>query len=233
MGATGTVTSTIALLTAGATANFTLVVHVASSVANATVVSNTATVATSSADSNAGNNASTASTTINALAQMSVAKVGPANVAPGGNAAYNITVTNAGPSDAQGLAMSDALPAGTTFVSETQNTGPVFACVNPAVGANGTVTCSIASMAAGSTATFTIVAQVSGSAVAGSVISNTATLALADPGPGTTGIASAGSVVALAGGSAQPIPTLNEWMLALLALLVVGSAGYAAARRRG
>ena len=94
---------------------------------------------------------------------MSITKVGPPNVAPGGNAAYNITVTNTGPSDAQGLAMIDTLPAGTTFVSETQNTGPAFACVNPAVGANGTVTCSIASMAAGTTATFTIVAQVSGS----------------------------------------------------------------------
>jgi len=129
--------------------------------------------------------------------------------------------------------MSDALPAGTTFVSETQNTGPVFGCVNPPVGTNGTVTCSIASMAAGSTATFTIVAQVNAGAVLGTVISNTATLSLADPGPGTTGFSSAGSVVALAAGPTQVIPTLNDWMLALLALLVVGSAGYAAARRRG
>jgi hypothetical protein len=129
--------------------------------------------------------------------------------------------------------MTDPLPAGTTFVSEAQNTGPVFACVNPAVGANGTVTCSIASMAAGSTATFTIVAQVSGAAVVGSVISNTATVSSAttDPTP-ANGTSSAGSVVANAG-PPQVIPTLNEWMLALLALLLVGSAGYAASRRRG
>ena len=234
VGSTGAVTSSIALLTAGATANFTLVVHVASSVANGTAVSNTATAITTSTDPNPANNSATGTTVIIALADVTITKIGSPNVSPGGNLTYNIAVTNTGPSDAQAMAMVDSLPAGTTFVSETQNTGPAFGCVNPAVGANGTVTCAIASMAAGSTATFTIVVQVSGSAAIGSVISNTATLAFADPGPGTTGISSAGSVVALAGGgSPQVIPTLNEWMLALLALLLVGSAGYVAARRRG
>ena len=41
----------------------------------------------------------------------------PDPVTPGGNFNYTITVTNAGPSNAANVSLSDTLPAGTTFVS--------------------------------------------------------------------------------------------------------------------
>ena len=233
VGGTGTVTSTNPLLAAASTANFTLVVAVGASVASGATVTNTASVAATSADPNLANNTATVVTSVSTSADVSITKSGPPNASPGSNATYNITVTNVGPSNAQAVVMTDPLPAGTTFVSELQNTGPAFVCVNPAVGANGTVSCSIATLAAGATATFTIVAKLSGSAAVGSVISNTAAVASAtgDPTP-ANGSSNAGTVVGLPGGL-QPVPALSEWMLALLALLLVSAAGYAVRRRLG
>ena len=63
----------------------------------------------------------------------------PDPVAPGSNLTYQITITNAGPSNATSATFSDTLPAGTTFVS-LSTTGP-WTCTTPAVGAGGTVSC--------------------------------------------------------------------------------------------
>ena len=76
-------------------------------------------------------------------------------------------------------AVSDPVPANTTFVSFTQNTGPTFTCNVPTVGGTGTVSCSIASLAAGATATFTLVVNVNSDVVEGTLISNTASVSSA------------------------------------------------------
>src|SRR5205823_7929673 len=101
--------------------------------------------------------------------------------AAGSNITYNITVANNGPSTATTVAFTDALPAGETFVSEAQNTGPAFSCTNPAVGSNGTVTCSIGTLNSGAMATFTITAKVSSATAAGTTLSNTANISSATP----------------------------------------------------
>ena len=117
---------------------------------------------------------------------MSVTKTAPATVNAGSNLTYTITVANAGPSDAQTVALSDPLPAGSTFVAGSQTVGPVFTCTTPAVGAGGTVDCSIATLASGASATFSLTVFVPAGVTPGGVGSNTATVtsATADPVPG-------------------------------------------------
>jgi len=66
---------------------------------------------------------------------------------PGGDITYVVTVRNNGPEAAAGVAMSDALPAGLTFVSAD----------NGATFANGTVSADIGAMAQGETRVFNIV----------------------------------------------------------------------------
>ena len=76
------------------------------------------------------------------------------------------------------MTLTDALPAGTTFASVVQNTGPTFSCVAPAVNTNGSVVCSIANLGPSTGATFTLTVNV---AAAGTTITNTATASSATP----------------------------------------------------
>src|SRR5207249_2688842 len=85
-----------------------------------------------------------------------------------------ITVSNGGPNDAQNVSLTDLVPAGTTFVSETQTGGPAFSCTTPTAGSTGTITCSITTLASGASATFVVVVQTDPNDTAGTVISNTA-----------------------------------------------------------
>jgi large repetitive protein len=173
-GTNGTVACTISVLGNGQSAQFTITVQAAPGVANGTVVNNTATASTSSADTNSNNDSFSASTTISAQADVAIVKSGPASVTAGNNITYGITVTNNGPSNAASVSWTDTLPAGTTFVSETQDTGPAFTCTTGA-----TISCNIATLGAGATATFTIVASVSPSATG--TLSNTANVTTTTP----------------------------------------------------
>jgi uncharacterized repeat protein (TIGR01451 family) len=122
-----------------------------------------------------------------AFAQSSdliMSKSGPATTSPNSDIAYTLTATNNGPDDAGTTTLADPLPAGTTFVSFAQNTGPTFSCSTPSVGASGTVNCSIAGLVNGATATFTLTVHVPSGATPGSFITNIATIDTAtDPTP--------------------------------------------------
>lgn len=98
----------------------------------------------------------------------------PDPVYPGAGLTYAITVENGGPDPATGLTLTDALPAGTYFASLTFPAG--WACTTPAVGANGTVTCTIATLAAPSTAVFTLNVTVDAGLAPGTVLTNTASV---------------------------------------------------------
>ncbi|HWW60550.1 MAG TPA: hypothetical protein VN181_04200, partial [Thermoanaerobaculia bacterium] len=169
-------TCTIALLPVSSTATFTLVGHVASSVANGASLVNTATVSTATSDPNSGNDTATSTATVSTSADVGISKTGPASAPAGSTVHYTITVTNAGPSDAQNVVVTDAPGANTTFVSMTQLTGPPFSCVS--------MTCSAATFAAGATATFDVALSVSPTATG--TISNSAnvTTTTTDPNPG-------------------------------------------------
>lgn len=112
-------------------------------------------------------------------ADLSVTKVDtPDPVTAGASITWTVTVSNAGPDAATTVALVDALPSGTTFVSLAAPAG--WSCSTPTVGLNGTVSCSTASMPVGSAA-FTIVAAVSGATPPGTVLSNTATVTSVTP----------------------------------------------------
>ena len=194
-GGTGTVTCTIASLAPGTPATFTLVLNVANGATG--TIANTATASAMTGDPNTANNSATATTAVGTIADVSIAKTGSAAVTAGQTATYTIVVSNAGPAAATGVTMTDTLPADTTFASLTQTNGPAFNCTTPAVGAAGTVSCTLATLASGASASFTLVVNVSPNATA--PISNTATVTTTsmDPTPGN-GSAAARGIVLLA-----------------------------------
>ena len=95
----------------------------------------------------------------------------PSKVAPGGTLTYSMTVTNAGRVTATGVVVSNALPAGTEWLSVTSSQGTVAA---PAVGTNGTVTVNLGSLANDATATISVVVTVT--AAPETVLTDTATV---------------------------------------------------------
>ena len=182
VGATGTVTCSIASLAAAAPQTLTLVAQVGAGVASGTVISNTATVSAATTDPNPANNSATTTTTVATAADLSVTKsVTPAETVSGGGVTYTLSVSNAGPSDAANVTLSDTFPAqlqGVTVVDD----GP-YTCA-PVVG--NTLTCTIASHPVGVVATITVNATiVPGTYLDLTTVSNTATVSsqTTDPDP--------------------------------------------------
>ncbi len=142
--------------------------------AQPTSLTNNASVATTTFDPVAGNNSAAAITTVTASADLAIAKSGPATVVAGAGISYALVVTNNGPSDAANLTVTDALPAGVTFVSAS---GTGWACNV----SGATVTCTRLSLAAGATAP-TVTVVVTAPAQAAS-LTNTASVASTTPDP--------------------------------------------------
>ena len=85
-------------------------------------------------------------------ADLAVAKLATPNpVAPNAPLTYSVTVTNKGSDFAQGVSVTDSLPAGQAFVSATASQGSCSGA--------GTVTCALGTMAPASVATVTIVVK--------------------------------------------------------------------------
>ena len=100
-----------------------------------------------------------------------ISKFGPDQASPGNNLTYRIEVINQGPDAAQNVVLTEQVPANTTFVSATQDSGLPFTCTNPSAG------CTIASLPVNTLASFTFVYNVNGGTPNGTVITNTATIA--------------------------------------------------------
>ena len=186
VGGTGTLSGTIATLAAGASASFDLTVMVAPNTPNATTITNTVDVSTATTDPNLSNNSSTVTTgsATGTGADVSVTIPTSASTIVAGSAAgYTITVSNAGPDAAQTVALSELVPANTTFVSDTQTSGPTFTLSTPAQGGTGTINGTIGTLASGASASFDVVVLLSPSTPAGTTITNTAevTTATSDP----------------------------------------------------
>ena len=110
--------------------------------------------------------------------------VGSGVVDAGDTVAFDLTVSNNGPSDADTVIVRDELPAGTTAVSVTPPTGEGWLCA--AVGRE--VACARATMparvgaGAPTTSVIRVVARVDSSVLDGTVLTNTSTVSTATPG---------------------------------------------------
>ncbi len=113
------------------------------------------------------------------LAELSVTLSDtPDPVTIGAQLSYTASVDNSGPDAATSVTLSLPLPPGTQFVSMTSPAG--WSCTTPPVGANGIVTCSIASMAV-SSAPFVVTASVDAAVSTGTVFSATASVVSTSP----------------------------------------------------
>jgi uncharacterized repeat protein (TIGR01451 family) len=119
-------------------------------------------------------------------ADLSIVKTdSPDPVNAGSALTYTLTVSNAGPSSASSVIVSDTLPAGTTFVSASSAS---FTCSF----ASPTVTCTAPSFAAGATGTITITATAPAN---GGTISNTASVTAQTPDPNTANNSSTATTI--------------------------------------
>jgi uncharacterized repeat protein (TIGR01451 family) len=209
-GATGTVTCANTTLASGATANFTLTVRVANGATG--TIANTATVTTAATDPDGTDNSST--TPPNAVApanaDLSIVKSnGAAFAVTGSSFSYTINVANAGPSNAANVVVTDVIPVGLTFVSATPSQGTCSGTT--------TITCNLGTLNAAASATITINTTVT--ATSGTV-TNTAvvTSATADPDPADN--SSTTPPVTVTPTAPSEIPTLSEWALIGLAMLL-------------
>jgi large repetitive protein len=105
------------------------------------VIVNTATVSASTSDPNPANNTASASTAESEQADVQVTKTGPASAIRGNQVTYTITVTNAGPSTAAGVTLTDPTPPGLVFISTSCGAFPcALGALAPGASASVTAT---------------------------------------------------------------------------------------------
>ena len=145
-------------------------------------LSNTVTVASDTIDGDPGNNSDTETTDVVESADVVLTKIGQgSDITPGEQATFAVEVVNAGPSDADGVIVTDTLPAGLTLVSATGascSTG-----VDPSI-----ITCDLGTVAAGDPPTvITLVVDVAPDVLGGVVNEATVTSTTPDPAPENNG----------------------------------------------
>ncbi|MEI7466218.1 MAG: S8 family serine peptidase [Burkholderiales bacterium] len=160
-----------------------------------------------------------------AQANLSVALTGPGSALPGSVLVYTLTVANAGPQSATGVAATLSLPVGLSVDSVAAGCAAQAAAV----------VCSVSELAAAAQAQFSIALRVDSLAAP---VSLSASLVADLPDPVTGNNTTTAPLAPPAGGSGEgDIPTLPEWALLLLggwllARIAAGKQPRAAARRR-
>ena len=203
-GSTGTLVETDPNLALGATATFTYIAHVNPSAAGGSKINNTATVASPSDAT--GPHSSTATATVAAQAEVSVTASGPASLIAGQAATYTFVVTNAGPSDAAGVSLTNPLPAHTNFISETHPTGFTATVPAPGAAAPAKVIWNIKTLAIGASATMTVLVNTDGSVEADTSIINNVSVLTTTPNLSTQTSAEVTTALNLSGMTTQTNP---------------------------
>lgn len=221
-GAGGTIDCSVATLAVAATARFTLTVQVSASVADGTLLTNSANVS-SDLDSSTANNAASASSRVNGLADLAIEKTGPNSVVLGAQIGYVITLVNAGFQPATNVSWQDSLPPQTGFIALGQTGGPTMACTTPIPGAGGNVQCTIASLGAGASAQFLLQLDSSAAGIGDLVNTVSARTDSNESGAGSNSATATVSVLALP--PAVPVPALDRRQLILLSALLWAIAG--------
>ncbi|NWG00533.1 MAG: IPTL-CTERM sorting domain-containing protein, partial [Thermoanaerobaculaceae bacterium] len=179
-------------------------------------------------DPNSDNNTATDTDTEAAQADLAITKDdGTATYTPGGTLTYTITVTNNGPSNVTGASVSDAMPAQITSWTWTctAQSGGASGCNGYGPGnANFSDT---VNLPAGASITYTVTAQVSSSATGPlvNVASVSPPQGIVDP------VANNDAASDTDQQYVEPIPTLSETGMSLLALLLGWTAVWLLARK--
>jgi uncharacterized repeat protein (TIGR01451 family) len=141
-GSNGTITCSIASLPVGS-AQFTVNVLIANNAVAGSTITNIATAASSTFDSNSGNNSGIANTTALAPSLLSGLKSVSGPKTPGSTITYEITISNSGASDQQdnpGNEFTDVLPSQLTLVSADASGGTASANIGTNTATwNGTI----------------------------------------------------------------------------------------------
>lgn len=182
IGSGGTITCTNPSIPAGAVAVFSLTVDVPANTPDATLLTSTSSVTSATADSNNVNNSTNTTTTVDAQADLSITVVGTPDPVVAGNAlTYAINVSNAGPSDAQSVSMTQSTPPGTTFAAVAAPGG--WSCTSPPIGGTGPVTCTAPVLSSGASAAFSLTVTVAPGTPDGTSIPATANVSSATTDP--------------------------------------------------
>jgi uncharacterized repeat protein (TIGR01451 family) len=193
----------------GSTGTITAIYNVPVGTAAGTIITDTATVATTSHDTNLNNNTATVTIGVASAAQADLSVTNSASPNPvnaGSNITYTQTVTNNGPGPANAPVLTETLPPNTTAVSLSSSSG--WSCVPLA-----SLKCTApAAMAAGTTANFTFVVTVNNNVATGSTITQTdsVTSTTSDPNPNNNNASASVQVADSADlsvtNSASPVP---------------------------
>ncbi|MGA9573594.1 MAG: DUF11 domain-containing protein [Lysobacterales bacterium] len=199
---------TLGTIASGGFAEYTVTVMVDSSTTG--LITNNVSVTTSSTESSTDNNSATQDTTVAAEADLSITKMDSSDPFVSGSdqvLVYTIDVSNAGPSDATNVLVTDILPSVAIFQSTS-------GCQNDPV---GVPVCQLGTIAAGASASYTVSVMLQRS---GGTISNSASVTsdASDPTGGNNSAVETTDVTAIA------IPTLNNLGLLMLMLLLTGFA---------
>lgn len=193
----------------GSTGTITAVYTVKETATAGTIISDSATVATTTRDTNPFNNSATSNIAVasGTQADLGVTNSGSPNpVSAGSNITYTQSVTNAGPAAATTVSFTDPVPTNTTVVSLAGPAGWTCA-TTPAP-----PSCSIASLAPNTTANFTFTISVNAGVASGTIITQTdsVTSSTSDPNPANNSavvtVQVAGSADLSVTNTASPVP---------------------------
>ncbi|MEK6373632.1 MAG: C25 family cysteine peptidase [Acidobacteriota bacterium] len=175
VGGTGAITcTTTGVAAVGSSFTFIPTYKVNTGTVAGTVITDTVTVTAAVADSVAGNNTASATSTVQvpSNADLAITKTdSPDPIGVGQLITYLLRVVNNGPEIATGVTTSDTLPGTVTFISSSPSQGTCSG--------TSTVSCSLGTLAVNGTATVSIVVQANSTGT----INNTATVsgAVTDP----------------------------------------------------
>ncbi len=167
---------------------------------NVSAVVNTASVASDTPDPSVEDNIATEETVVVDSADLSITKTDdPDPVVAGAVLTYTLEVTNAGPSDAQGVSAIDTPPVEVTFTTVETDRGDVC---------DLTASCDLATIAAGEVVTITLAGVVAGDTPDGTVTNSTeVTSPTPDPDVANNVAVADTQVLAPRIGAAKAIPT--------------------------
>jgi uncharacterized repeat protein (TIGR01451 family) len=133
-------------------------------------------------------------------ANLSVANTGPSTVTAGTTVTYTVSVTNAGPFNAQGVVLTDTVPAGATNVTITPVSGQNPDGLTFGALSNGVFTSNSGIVAVNHTDTFLVVATAPAALAHGSPFDNTFSLTSTTENIGGPSTATVHNIIAYSNG---------------------------------